>query len=193
VVFFFPVLTVSLFMNSPSGIRFNVGSGLSADLKRRPPSIGSVITFKFQEVTDAGVPRFPVFLRMREDMTWDEVIENAKTKLPRSSMGKIQEAVSTELKLPLFTTLSPSKSKPSEPAAPTPAPAAAKQDDDGVSKKFEFKPALSSEEILAMVKERQGVADVDSTDSTTSDDESANSNAVTVRSGTSSLLHTITL
>lgn len=48
------------------GTRFAVGSGLTDAQRRQPPPIGSVITFRYQELTDAGVPRFPTFVRMHE-------------------------------------------------------------------------------------------------------------------------------
>lgn len=35
-----------------------------------PPPIGSIITFRYQELTDAGVPRFPAFMRIRTDVKW---------------------------------------------------------------------------------------------------------------------------
>ena len=54
----------------PSGIiGFNtyieVGSGLSDALRSysSAPSVGSVITFKFFELSSDGVPRFPTYLR----------------------------------------------------------------------------------------------------------------------------------
>jgi DNA ligase-1 len=43
-----------------------IGSGLSDDMRKNPPKIGSVITFKYQNLTKNGKPRFPVFLRIRE-------------------------------------------------------------------------------------------------------------------------------
>jgi hypothetical protein len=49
-------------------------------------------------------------------MTWDEVIANSKTKVPLSSIAKVKEEISKELRLPLFTTLSPSKSPAMSPA-----------------------------------------------------------------------------
>ena len=35
-------------------------------LKKRadPPAVGSTVTYKYQEKTRAGMPRFPVFLRV---------------------------------------------------------------------------------------------------------------------------------
>lgn len=73
----------------PNGKRFDVGSGLNMDQRRKPPKIGSVITFKFQELSNNGHPRFPVFLRVRTDVTWNDVLEAAKTKKPVSVTQKI--------------------------------------------------------------------------------------------------------
>ncbi|CAF1191503.1 unnamed protein product [Rotaria sordida] len=73
----------------PNGKRFDVGSGFNMDQRRKPPKIGSVITFKFQELSNSGSPRFPVFLRMRTDLIWNDVLEAAKTKKPISVIQKI--------------------------------------------------------------------------------------------------------
>lgn len=32
-----------------------------------PPPVGSQIAFRYQELTDRGVPRFPSFVRVRSD------------------------------------------------------------------------------------------------------------------------------
>ncbi len=48
--------------------------------------IGSIITFKYQELSSHGNPRFPVFLRERPDLTWEDVVKNAKTKAPFSQL-----------------------------------------------------------------------------------------------------------
>ncbi len=71
-----------------NGIKFKVGTGFSDAQRKNPPKKGAVITFKFQEVSDSGVPRFPVFLRIREDVTWAEVKENAKKSAPKSQDKK---------------------------------------------------------------------------------------------------------
>jgi hypothetical protein len=73
----------------PNGKRFDVGSGFNMDQRRKPPKIGSVITFKFQELSNNGIPRFPVFLRIRTDLTWNDVLEAAKTKKPVSLTKKV--------------------------------------------------------------------------------------------------------
>jgi uncharacterized Fe-S cluster protein YjdI len=73
----------------PNGKRFDVGSGLTMDQRRKAPKKGSVITFKFQELSNNGHPRFPTFLRVRNDLTWNDVLEAAKTKKPVSTIAKI--------------------------------------------------------------------------------------------------------
>ena len=50
-----------------SGVKFKVGSGFSDEERANPPKIGSIITYKYQNLTTKGLPRFPVFLRVRED------------------------------------------------------------------------------------------------------------------------------
>jgi DNA ligase-1 len=47
------------------GTEFSVGTGLSNQERNEPPPIGSIITFRYQELSDAGVPRFPSFVRVR--------------------------------------------------------------------------------------------------------------------------------
>ena len=51
----------------PHGVKFKVGSGFSDKERANPPKIGSIITYKYQNLTAKGLPRFPVFLRVRED------------------------------------------------------------------------------------------------------------------------------
>lgn len=48
---------------------FKVGSGLTDKDHRKPPKIGSIITYKFQEYTNSGSPRFPTYLGVRIDAT----------------------------------------------------------------------------------------------------------------------------
>ena len=39
---------------------------------RPPPPVGSVITFRFQELSDGGVPRFPSYVGVRRDAAWPD-------------------------------------------------------------------------------------------------------------------------
>ena len=54
----------------PDGTRFSVGTGLSDAERRSPPPIGSVITFRYQELSTDGVPRFPSYIGVRDDFAW---------------------------------------------------------------------------------------------------------------------------
>ena len=63
------VLAVTL----PDGTEFAVGSGLTDAQREHPPEIGSTITFRYQELTDGGVPRFPSFVRVRCDLSRPEL------------------------------------------------------------------------------------------------------------------------
>ena len=48
-----------------NGIDFKIGTGLKHKDRQSPPEIGSSITFKYQNLTKYGKPRFPVYLRER--------------------------------------------------------------------------------------------------------------------------------
>jgi DNA ligase-1 len=50
----------------PDGTNFSVGSGFTDAQREVPPPIGTTITFRYQELTDGGVPRFPTFVRVCE-------------------------------------------------------------------------------------------------------------------------------
>lgn len=51
-----------------NGVHIHVGTGLSDDLRKNPPKIGSLIKYKFFEKSSAGIPRFPVFIEVRTDI-----------------------------------------------------------------------------------------------------------------------------
>jgi DNA ligase-1 len=50
-----------------NGTIFKIGSGLSNKFRKNPPPIGSAVTFKYKEITKYGKPRFPVFLRLKNN------------------------------------------------------------------------------------------------------------------------------
>ncbi|KAF8579883.1 DNA ligase/mRNA capping enzyme [Ramaria rubella] len=52
-----------------SGKKFNVGTGLSDKQRKNPPKIGSIVVYRFQELTRDGVPRFPSFIGEAADKT----------------------------------------------------------------------------------------------------------------------------
>ena len=48
------------------GTSFAVGTGFSDAERENPPAIGSTITFRYQELSTGGVPRFPTFVGVRQ-------------------------------------------------------------------------------------------------------------------------------
>lgn len=63
----FAGLIGSLKVRTDNGIIFFIGSGLSHEQRRRPPPLHSRVSFRHQGLTENGIPRFPVFLRIRDE------------------------------------------------------------------------------------------------------------------------------
>ncbi len=59
----------ALLVETPSGLRFKLGTGFSDAERANPPAIGSTVTYKYSGKTERGVPRFAVFLRVAEDVS----------------------------------------------------------------------------------------------------------------------------
>lgn len=57
----------ALEVRAADGTAFKVGTGLSDAQRDNPPAIGATITYRYQELTNAGVPRFPSFVGERID------------------------------------------------------------------------------------------------------------------------------
>ena len=57
----------ALRVRTAEGKEFSIGSGLTDAQRESPPSIGTVITYRFRGLTAKGLPRFPSFLRIRRD------------------------------------------------------------------------------------------------------------------------------
>jgi DNA ligase-1 len=58
----------ALLVERPGGTRFSVGTGFSDAERAAPPPIGSVITYRYQELSTGGVPRFPSYVGTRDDV-----------------------------------------------------------------------------------------------------------------------------
>jgi DNA ligase-1 len=56
-------LTVQL----PDGTMFSIGTGFSDAERSKPPGPGAVVTFRYQELSDRGVPRFPSYVGLRDE------------------------------------------------------------------------------------------------------------------------------
>lgn len=57
----------ALFVEMADGTTFSVGTGFSDAQRNNPPALGSFITFRYQELTEGGLPRFPSFVGVRAD------------------------------------------------------------------------------------------------------------------------------
>ncbi|MCE7874183.1 DNA ligase [bacterium CPR1] len=58
----------ALLVELVDGKRFSVGTGLSDAERHSPPPLGSLITFRYQELSNAGIPRFPSYVGVRTDL-----------------------------------------------------------------------------------------------------------------------------
>jgi DNA ligase-1 len=67
----------ALLLELPNGTRFKVGTGMTDAERNAPPTVGEIITFRYQELTDAGVPRFPTYVGVRTDVDWDAAVAAA--------------------------------------------------------------------------------------------------------------------
>ena len=59
----------ALLVELADGTQFSVGTGFSDAERGSPPPVGSLITFRYQELSDGGVPRFPSYVGVRSDVT----------------------------------------------------------------------------------------------------------------------------
>lgn len=55
----------ALRLRTPSGIEFSVGTGFTDWQRQHPPVMGSLVTYRYRELTANGIPRFATFLRER--------------------------------------------------------------------------------------------------------------------------------
>jgi len=94
----------------PDGTEFSVGTGFTDAQRESPPAIGSLITFRYQELSDGGVPRFPSYVGVRLD-------EPVVLELPVAAAPK--RSVRSKLSPPVQTDRLPA---PSESPLPGPAP-----------------------------------------------------------------------
>jgi DNA ligase 1 len=58
----------SVKVRTDSGKVFYIGSGFSQAQRRTPPALGSMVTYHYQGFTEAGIPRFAVFMRVRDEV-----------------------------------------------------------------------------------------------------------------------------
>lgn len=57
----------SLTLELENGIIFKLGTGFTDRIRNNPPSVGTIVTFKYHGFSKNGVPKFASFLRVRSD------------------------------------------------------------------------------------------------------------------------------
>ena len=105
----------ALLVRLADGTEFAVGTGFSDKERGSPPPVGATITFRYQELSEAGVPRFPSYVGERIDV-----------KLPASASAPAARGK----KIPV--------TGPDEPKPPAPAKAVAAAPGGSKPRYFEF-------------------------------------------------------
>lgn len=74
----------ALVVELADGTRFNVGTGFTDAERDDPPPLGSIITFRYQELSEGGVPRFPSYVGVRIDAKEPStlIVERPATEQP---------------------------------------------------------------------------------------------------------------
>lgn len=57
----------ALLVRLPNGTDFAIGTGFSDRERENPPRVGATVTFRYQELSEASVPRFPSWVGIRID------------------------------------------------------------------------------------------------------------------------------
>ena len=61
-------MTGALLVQTPDGKQFSLGSGLTVQMRKSPPALGSWVTYRYQGLHEkSGLPRFARFLRVRSE------------------------------------------------------------------------------------------------------------------------------
>lgn len=67
----------ALLVEMPNGTRFEIGTGFSDAEREDPPAFGSIVSYRYQELSEAGVPRFPSYVGVRDDVAFTGKEEEA--------------------------------------------------------------------------------------------------------------------
>ena len=57
----------ALLVRLPSGAEFAIGTGFSDHEREHAPAVGATVTFRYQELSEAGSPRFPSWVGVRHE------------------------------------------------------------------------------------------------------------------------------
>lgn len=57
----------ALRVEMPDGKKFLIGTGFTDEVRRKPPPLGTTVTYTYRGLTQTGLPRFASYLRVREE------------------------------------------------------------------------------------------------------------------------------
>jgi DNA ligase 1 len=72
----------ALAVQMANGVQFEIGTGFSDRQRERPPAIGAIVSFRYQELSDAGVPRFASYVGVRDDSTIPVLFQRGESVMP---------------------------------------------------------------------------------------------------------------
>jgi DNA ligase 1 len=80
----------ALVVEMADGTRFNVGTGFTDQERQNPPQIGDIITYRYQELTKDGVPRFPSFVGLAIDKAGPTTAASTPVPMPAPTLGALK-------------------------------------------------------------------------------------------------------
>ena len=102
------------------GRRFSIGTGFSDAERMAPPGPGAIVSFRYQELSEGGVPRFPSYVGVRADApavsTSEDLIVAAEEGAGQSSHSRRSSRSPTSR-----STQSPATETCASPSTPPPA------------------------------------------------------------------------
>ena len=101
----------ALLVRMADGTDFAIGTGFSDRERENPPAIGATVTFRYQELSDAGVPRFPSWVGVRLDAALKEMQPVVTTKSVPAAPVSIAGGSGSNSKLRYFEFVEGSSSK----------------------------------------------------------------------------------
>jgi DNA ligase-1 len=101
----------ALLVRLPDGTDFAIGTGFSDRERENPPPIGVTVTFRYQELSEAGVPRFPSWVGVRHDVAAEDAKPAMERKPPPSAPAAIIESTAKATKPRYFEFVEGNSSK----------------------------------------------------------------------------------
>lgn len=127
----------ALVVELADGTRFSVGTGFSDAQRARPPAVGSTIAFRYQELSDGGVPRFPSFVGMRSEAVPTSIPADAADPSPAARKRSASPAAPKASPASKPAAAATASSGTQAAAAPTAGPRYFECVEDGASKFWE--------------------------------------------------------